>query len=244
MRLIVNSDDFGMSIGANYGIVHAHKYGIVTSTTMMVTMPGLEHAIRLSKENPNLAIGLHLNMTFGKPLTNCKSILKENGIFYKPKENPNQDLFKVEEIYNEFLAQYDKFVKLMNKKPTHIDTHLYAHQKYDKALEAALRLANEKEIAVRGYNTDFYNEAIFLDSFKYKDNDLKAIVINELSNLEEGKTYELMVHPALLDEFILNNSSYTNGRTKELEVLTDDEVIKLIKEKNIKLINFLETGRN
>ena len=49
MRLIVNADDFGLSRGVNLGIIEAHKNGIVTSTTLMVTMNEVEHALELAK---------------------------------------------------------------------------------------------------------------------------------------------------------------------------------------------------
>ena len=78
MKLIVNADDYGMTKGVNLGIIEAHKNGIVTSTTLMVTMPEVEHGLALSKDYPNLGIGLHLNCTLGKPLTDCKSLIKEN----------------------------------------------------------------------------------------------------------------------------------------------------------------------
>ena len=76
MKLIVNADDYGMTKGVNLGIIEAHKKGIVTSTTLMVTMPEVEHGLALSKDCPNLGIGLHLNCTLNKPLTDCKSLIK------------------------------------------------------------------------------------------------------------------------------------------------------------------------
>ncbi|MEH7013290.1 ChbG/HpnK family deacetylase, partial [Neobacillus niacini] len=39
ITLIVNADDFGFSRGVNYGIIDAHKYGIVNSATVMMNMP-------------------------------------------------------------------------------------------------------------------------------------------------------------------------------------------------------------
>lgn len=35
--LIINADDFGLSPGINYGIIDAHRRGVVTSTTAMMT---------------------------------------------------------------------------------------------------------------------------------------------------------------------------------------------------------------
>ncbi|SCN42651.1 Protein of unknown function [Bacillus cytotoxicus] len=54
IQLIVNADDFGLSEGTNYGIIHGHINGIVNSTTMMMNMPAVEHAVRLANEYPSL----------------------------------------------------------------------------------------------------------------------------------------------------------------------------------------------
>lgn len=243
MKLIVNADDFGLSKGSNYGIYEAHINGIVTSTTLMVTMPAVLHAKRLAEKAPKLAIGLHLNIALGKPLTSCKTLVKPCGNFYKPKDKPNQDLFSEEEIYNEFLAQYELFLEIMKRKPTHIDSHLYTHQVYKKAKNAALRLAKEKNIAIRSFNYDNYQAPIFLDWFKYRENkDLKQTFIQEFNKLEQNKTYELMVHPAFLDEFILNKSSYNLGRLIELDVLTCKETKRMIDDRKVELTNFLSLG--
>ena len=66
--VIINADDFGYSQGINLGIIEAHKNGILSSTTMMANMPGFEHGVELAKNNPKLGIGVHLNLTCGKPL--------------------------------------------------------------------------------------------------------------------------------------------------------------------------------
>ena len=60
---IVNADDFGADIGINRGIAEAHTSGIVTSTSLMVNMPGTEDAVELSRKLPGLGVGLHVNLT-------------------------------------------------------------------------------------------------------------------------------------------------------------------------------------
>ena len=52
-----------------------------------------------------------------------------------------------------------------------------------------------------------------------------------------------MCHPAYVDNFIYNNSSYSIGRVRELEILTSQEVKDFIKNNKIELINFHETRR-
>lgn len=45
--LIINADDFGLSPGINYGIIDAHRRGVVTSTTAMMTADAIEHAAQV-----------------------------------------------------------------------------------------------------------------------------------------------------------------------------------------------------
>jgi len=242
MKLIINADDFGLSRGVNYGIVDAHQLGVLTSTTLMITMPAVDHAIMLSKEVPNLGVGLHLNMTLGKPLTTCLSLIKSNGDFYKPNEKPDESLFSEEEIYQEFKAQYDLFLIKMGKKPTHLDSHLYAHQRYEKAKRAVLRLANECHLPVRDLDTHFH-KVTFLDWFKAKngfDTDLEKELPKRFSEMQHHEVCELMVHPAYVDHFITTQSSYNESRNKELQVLISQEMKDLIKSNDIDLIHFGE----
>ena len=59
-RLIVNADDYGRTAGVVEGILRAHQRGIVTSTTAMMNMPGIEDALRRAQSYPELGLGVHL----------------------------------------------------------------------------------------------------------------------------------------------------------------------------------------
>ena len=75
-KLIVNADDFGLSEGVCLGILKAHRDGILTSTTCMMNMENIEKYLEMTKAYPNLGLGVHLNITVGKPLTKV-SFIKE-----------------------------------------------------------------------------------------------------------------------------------------------------------------------
>ena len=45
-RVIVNADDFGISAGVNRGIAAAHRFGVVTSASLMVRQPAVVDAVR------------------------------------------------------------------------------------------------------------------------------------------------------------------------------------------------------
>jgi hopanoid biosynthesis associated protein HpnK len=65
-RLIVNGDDFGMSVQVNAGIIHAHQYGILTNTSLMVTGQAWQEAVERAREAPTLSVGLHLTLMQGR----------------------------------------------------------------------------------------------------------------------------------------------------------------------------------
>ena len=111
-KLIINADDFGYSRAVTYGILDSYKTGILTSTTMMMNTEATEHAAETAKENPELGVGVHLVLTFGKPLLNThKTIVDEGGNFRKLSiyENGNFEI-DLEEVYKEWRAQIEKFL--------------------------------------------------------------------------------------------------------------------------------------
>jgi chitin disaccharide deacetylase len=73
-RLVVSGDDFGAAPEVNAGVVRAHRDGILTSTSLMVTGDASADAVRLAGESPRLAVGLHLVLAQGRPAAPPKNI--------------------------------------------------------------------------------------------------------------------------------------------------------------------------
>ena len=83
MKLIMNGDDFGITRGVNAAMIDCFSKGYLSSTSMMVNMPAAKEASELMKAYPKLSVGIHLNLTVGKPLTDCPSLVKADGTFNK-----------------------------------------------------------------------------------------------------------------------------------------------------------------
>jgi hopanoid biosynthesis associated protein HpnK len=66
-RLVVTADDFGAAPEVNAAVVHAHRDGILTSASLMVTGDAVEEAVALARATPTLAVGLHLVLAQGRP---------------------------------------------------------------------------------------------------------------------------------------------------------------------------------
>ena len=80
-RLIVNADDFGLAGSVSTGIIDVYQSGQLSSTTLMVNMPGTEEAVDLAERHPGLGVGLHFNLTEGRPLTDALSLVDSDGAY-------------------------------------------------------------------------------------------------------------------------------------------------------------------
>lgn len=130
-RVIVNADDFGLSLGTSRGILRAHREGVVTSTTLMANMPDAPAALAMAAEAPGLGVGLHLNASQGRALSGAKALgLSADGVM-------NRTAAKVvgacavsraafEAVVTEFEAQI-RWALDHGLRPTHLDSHRHVH---------------------------------------------------------------------------------------------------------------------
>ena len=131
--LIVNADDFGLNSGITRAILDAHRLGIVTSATIMANMPGFEEAIRLVRNEPELGVGLHFNLTQGRPLSDPASIpglVDREGMFLGSSTALAGRMvagrLREEEIVAELRAQIERVLDT-GLALTHLDSHKHAH---------------------------------------------------------------------------------------------------------------------
>ena len=58
--LIVTADDFGLSLAVNEAVEEAHRKGVLTCASLIVTGEAAADAVRRAKKMPRLGVGLHL----------------------------------------------------------------------------------------------------------------------------------------------------------------------------------------
>jgi len=127
-RLIVNADDFGFNREITDGIIEAHQKGVVTSTTLMANMPAAAYAVEQSQACPDLSVGLHVNLTLGKPLSepqHIPSLVRSDGQFLdRPTffRRANRGQLNSSELRREISAQLQQVIDL-GLTPTHADSH-------------------------------------------------------------------------------------------------------------------------
>ncbi len=248
--LIVNADDFGLSKGQNYGVIEAFHYGVVTSTTAMVNSPDVQHAASLSQLYPGLKIGLHFVLTHGHPLTAMSSLVNERGELGKWLwERAESGLLSMDEIHDELVSQYDRFMAVFGKAPTHIDSHHHVHmlpqiyplvEAFAQSRAIPLRIGRQ-EVERQDIPLRYDRSTEWFDAGFYGESISETLFLQVLDRADQrgAKSVEMMCHPAFLDNTILA-SKYCYPRLAEVDVLTSPGMKNAIAERGYRLGSFLD----
>lgn len=151
--LIVNADDLGLTDGVTEGIVQAWRDGVVTSTSAMINMEGApERVAAVRRAHPELPIGLHVNITAGRPVLPSErvpTLVDRNGRFYSLDAIPRHLLYmSLEELRAELRAQAERLAAT-GVRITHIDYHHHMVVLYTPFFRVVRELAKELGVPVR-----------------------------------------------------------------------------------------------
>ena len=137
VEIVINADDFGISLGVNQAILNGYQHGILTGTSLMVNARYTPQAIQFIKRMPKIKVGVHLTLTHGrnhKPLLSHEEIpllVNKNGDYQceflrllwlsliKKKELKRQ-------VKKEFQAQIEKALA-DGITIDHLDSHRHVH---------------------------------------------------------------------------------------------------------------------
>lgn len=224
--LIVNADDFGLSEGVNRGILRAHDMGIVTSASLMVRQPAATSAAAAAQQRPGLSVGLHLDLG--------EWVFRDGGWSPVYEVVPGDDPAA---IAAEVLRQFDTFVELFGRPPTHVDSHQHVHR------SAPLRSVAQALAAHLGVPLRHFSEKVtFCGDFYGQGNrgePLPEMIAPEtltkiISKLPHGTT-ELSCHPG--DDPALQ-SAYRDERMTEVIALCDPATRAMLHEQQVNLHSF------
>ncbi|HSF32223.1 MAG TPA: ChbG/HpnK family deacetylase [Candidatus Tectomicrobia bacterium] len=245
-QLIVTADDFNLSEGVSRGILEAHHHGIVTETSVMVNLGDLQRAAAMLASMPQLGVGLHLNITRGRPVAQPRAVaelLGPDGQFLgAPQALPAQLWNSV--VRAEFQAQVDSFVRTFGRLPQHLDTHHHVHQ-HPVVLEVLLDLAASLQLPARSLDLRMRaamtargvgSPERFLGDAGDEPYWTVTRLLSIVQGLQPGVT-ELMCHPGYFDDAIAY-SRYGRQREVERLALCAPEIIGALREKGIQLVTY------
>jgi predicted glycoside hydrolase/deacetylase ChbG (UPF0249 family) len=153
-QVIINADDFGLSVSENALILQAFEAGIISCASAMANMPGFEQACEYARQ-PLLhgRIGLHFNLSHGSPLSRAiatrPAFCNADGQFELKLSRyclrlGSKDTAAVED---ELQAQWQRCLD-HGLRPSHLDSHQHVHNIWPIG-EALARFAARHGVPMR-----------------------------------------------------------------------------------------------
>lgn len=262
MKLLFQCDDFGISEAVTLGIIKGIKAGMIRNTGLFTNMPSSTFAAQLIPDLPEACFGVDVNFVAGKPLSDPKlipSLVDENGVFITSIahfENNKvvgreglatifeKEPYVYEEILLEMEAQIKRYIELVGKKPE----YLHSHSMGTPVTERAFEVMAEKYDLIRPFK--FWKEKdIFAFPTKWNikpvfsleaqaNTDVEANVYQLLDLIKEHEVTALICHAGYVDQDLIDVSSYTMIRPKDLKMATSKKIMDYLKENHIELVTY------
>ncbi|HEX9308259.1 MAG TPA: hopanoid biosynthesis-associated protein HpnK [Anaeromyxobacter sp.] len=132
-RVVVNADDFGASPAVNEAVLRAHREGVLTSASLMVTGAAAAEAVALARATPTLAVGLHLVLADAPGALSPGEIPHLCGADGRLDPRPERAWLRLSasavarrEAERELAAQFDRFAAT-GLSLSHVDGHHHLH---------------------------------------------------------------------------------------------------------------------
>lgn len=244
--LVVNADDFGLTEGVSRGILETHRHGIVTSTTVLVNLSPQDDLDAEAAAEARLGIGLHLNLTWGTPVSpsgEVPSLIDGEGRFRREPQVVAEHAAS-DEVRREAEAQLDVFVRRFGRPPTHLDSHHHVHRQprvMDTVMDVALAARMPLRSPDAGFRQGLRRYGVRTADHFLGDAGMEPYwtverLLDAVAGLGVGVT-ELMCHPGHYDEALVF-SRYGRQREVELRALCDPEVRATVERLGIRRCHF------
>lgn len=243
--LIVNADDANLTQGVNQAILNAHAEGIVTSATFLINLPVEEKTVAGFKRAGRLGLGLHLNISLGRPVTipaRVSSLTCEAG--FRKRDSLLEKLPAAYEVALEYQSQIRLFRKCFGRMPTHLDTH---HQLHDHPFFLRVLTETAKSFRLPIRRSSLWNRKTGRLPVLSSDRlwgDLrpqkywrKKSLTEALKKIPSGIT-EVMCHPGKVDPALKAVTSFTTGRYKEYQIFAARDLRKWVESRGIELTHY------
>ncbi|MBD8909190.1 hopanoid biosynthesis-associated protein HpnK [Methylorubrum zatmanii] len=132
-RLVVTADDFGLSREVNAAVEQAHRAGILTAASLMVSAPGATDAVARARRTPSLRVGLHLVLVEAwptLPAAELPDLVDAQGLMRRDMERLGLDLALKptarRQMAAEIRAQFEAY-RATGLPLDHVNAHKHFH---------------------------------------------------------------------------------------------------------------------
>lgn len=260
IRLLVQSDDYGITPAVSAGIREGIRNGVIKNTGIFVNMPW-SYQVAQDIKDMDVCLGIDINYVCGKPVSDPKHIphlIDENGYFYKStvvsqkykkKSYENlittfeKDPYPYNEIYLETENQVKTFIEMTGRLPEYIHPHsLLTPNTHKAAKEVAQKygIYHSMDMMLKlPYLATTFNGTKENTLQNQIDMDIsKCLLEKDLPNLKDNKTYYYIGHCGYVDYDLFKESTLTLRRIKDLEAIMNKDIINYLHNHNIQLITY------
>lgn len=255
MKLLIQSDDYGITRAVSLGCIHGIQNGVIRNTGMFANMPWIEECVDWIRPYlDGIAFGIDLNASTGPSILGHEklpTLTHEDGTFLSSKENRALETEENrydhladhrDELYAEFKAQIDRYIELVGHKPDYIHNHAYGTKTTSEVTHALakeygilsstalLEHAEVKEAGMGWYVWGGPEKQLMEDPITY--------IVEDKGNLLSMKYGYIVSHCGYADSDLFELTSFTTCRIKDLQCMTSDAVKKWIADNHIELISF------
>ncbi len=141
------------------------------------------------------------------------------------------ELKETKDVKNELERQIKKFVEIVGRHPDHIDTHK-RYTTDSGIVEVLTEYAKTHNVPVRGFS------AKHIDSFGINSTDTSVDRLRKSIDEATDEYNELMTHAGYTDDYLRQQSSYSDLREQELLSICDPSIKQYVAEKGLQLVNW------
>ncbi|GLQ87994.1 hopanoid biosynthesis-associated protein HpnK [Dyella flagellata] len=253
-RLIVTADDFGLHEAVNEAVERGYRDGVLRAASLMVAAPAVADAVARAKQNPGLAVGLHLVLADGRamlPPVRIPDLVDGHGTFDSNMVRNGFRFFFLphvrRQLADEIRAQFEAFAST-GLRLDHVNAHKHFHL-HPTILSLmlsigreyglhAIRLPSEPGmgpwlgpwLALMRWRLDragvAYNDHVF--GLRHSGGMDEAVMLEILEQLPDGLS-EVYLHPASHGQLTESMAHYRH--TDELAALLSPRVRQTIADR-------------
>jgi hypothetical protein len=254
IRLVMRSDDFGMTHASNVAVENAFLHGVQTCAGIIPPAPWAEEAARLAAGHPSWCVGIHLAVIGEwtgyrwRPVLSSdrvRSLVDENGFFPQTPRVFETRKPDPREVEAELRAQVRLVADVWGVRVEYLDSHCTGGPGWEWYDEIVRAIARDRGIPVTLEAGDALapGDGIYSIAPAYKEKRLLELI----KQLSPG-TWTMIFHPLAEapDSHVLVHAEPNpvaregvgHHRVAELQCLLSPRVKRLIAKKGIRLISY------
>jgi predicted glycoside hydrolase/deacetylase ChbG (UPF0249 family) len=163
-KLLLRTDDIGMNHSVNMGLKELAETRIPFSASVMFACPWYQEAVDILKQNPQVAVGVHLTLTaewkyyrWGPVLgqSAVPSLVDSLGYFRPSVDQFLKSKYKLEEVEKELSAQIERAIGT-GLKISYVDPHMGIAVSTPELKALTMKLAKKYKLGISAYFGEEY----------------------------------------------------------------------------------------